>query len=90
MTSNPQSDKLQDEIHFGEIAKRAHDSFIKPFIEGKRITLFTNFCSASMENPAVLMEIKRMMIVLDDLEAEVETVINTGKMAAFSLAEEDK
>ena len=62
--SNPQDDKLEDEVHFGDIAQRAHTSFIKPFIAGKRVTLFNNFCEASMERPELLTEIKRMMMVL--------------------------
>lgn len=79
-------DKLRDEIDKGNKASHAMNNFIAPYLATKRITLYENFCNASLDNSEVLFEIKRMNSLLDDIEDEIISVINTGKMATKELA----
>lgn len=78
-------DRLRDEVDKGNKAAHAMNNFIAPYIASKRITLYENFCIASISDPEVLLEIKRMHSILDDIEDEINSVINTGKMATKSL-----
>lgn len=82
--SNPHSealDKLDDEIRLGGKAQRAYDEYILPFIVAKRQALFLNFCDAKNSDITTMQEAKRMNSVLDSLENQIMTDIDTGKMA---------
>lgn len=79
--SNPPDDRIVEEIHFGQVAQRANDTFIKAFIAKKRETLYENFLIAKIDQIEELQEVKRIMSVLDAMEDDIETIINTGKMA---------
>lgn len=72
---------LQEEIEFGRKAHLAFDGFILPFLADKRITLYSNFCEAKVSDYELLKEIKRMHLLIDSLEDEILSIINTGKMA---------
>ena len=79
--SNPPDDRIEEELQFGRVAQKAYDTFIKGFIAKKRDTLYDNFLSAGIDQVAELQEVKRIMSVLDTMEDDIMTIINTGKMA---------
>ena len=87
---NSIADKLDDGISKGHKAQHAYDYFFKPFLTKKRKILFIAFQDTSARDVEGLMEIKRMMIALDALEQEMQTYINTGKMAEIQLSTNDK
>lgn len=75
-------EKLELEVELGQKAQRSYNDFIKDFVENKRKDLFQFFCEISVSEPEKLLEVKRLYMVLESLETEVLTIINTGKMAA--------
>lgn len=76
-----ESDKLEKEIIIGAQAEKVYEKYIKPFIEKKTALLFEAFKDVSITNIDDIVEIKRMIRVLESLEDEFITFINTGKMA---------
>ena len=80
-----QYEQLENEVLRGQRAQRAYDEFIKEFVELKRVILFNNFCSVSVSETEKLQEARRLVTVLGDLESDILSVINTGKMAAKTL-----
>lgn len=80
-----QYEQLENEVLRGQRAQRAYDEFIKEFVELKKVILFNNFCAVSINEPDKLMEARRLVTVIEDLEAHIITIINTGKMAAKTL-----
>lgn len=87
MDNSEMLDRFKNEVSLGKKAEQAYNGFIKPFIEDRKVTLFESFCEASIGEPEVLMEAKRLVTVICDLDDEIQGVINTGKLAAKSLAE---
>jgi hypothetical protein len=85
MNKSDAIDKYKEEQEFGRKASLAYNSFIAPFIASKRKILFDNFCNISIANTEALLETKRLITVIDDLETEIMTVIETGKLASQSL-----
>ncbi|WP_438980222.1 hypothetical protein [Polynucleobacter sp.] len=80
-----QYEQLENEVLRGQRAQRAYDEFIKDFIQFKKLTLFNNFCAVSINEPDKLMEARRLVTVLEDLESEILSITNSGKMAAKTL-----
>lgn len=78
---------LSNEVSLGRKAEVAYEGFIKPFIMSKRKDLFNNFCDTSMMDVDVILESKRLVKVIDQLEEEILTLITTGKLAEKSLGE---
>ena len=81
---------LEQESAIGSKAELAYNGFLKPFIMKKRQDLFNNFCDASISDVEVLLEAKRLVKVIDQMEEEVLIVIETGKLARISLGEQDE
>ncbi|RKY42337.1 MAG: hypothetical protein DRP85_03360 [Candidatus Makaraimicrobium thalassicum] len=69
-------------------ASKAYELFFKDFLEKKRATLFEAFQSLGNTDSGGLMEVKRMLHTLNSLEEEINTIINSGKLAQKSLEEE--
>ena len=85
-----QQEQLDNEIRLAGKAKSAYKEFIEDFVEQKRFSLFAAFRELPLTADKELMEIKRMLFAVDQLESEILTVMNTGKMAAITLAERAK
>jgi len=83
-------DRLKEEQKRGKQAEHAYEAFIRPFIGEKRQVMFEAFQAASIEDVSALLEIKRQDMAIKALEGEIESVINTGKMAAKTLAEKQE
>ena len=88
----------EEEVYEKEIDKArrvqaAYDSFLKEFIEDKKIELFNRFSEANIisdDDVEVLKEIRRMCSVVSALEDEVLNIIQTGELAKKSLANRKK
>jgi len=80
-----QYEQLENEVLRGQRAQRAYDEFIKEFVELKKVILFNNFCNIGVSETEKLQEARRLVTVIEDLEAHIITIINTGKMAAKTL-----
>lgn len=89
-TPEQQKEQLDNEVHLADKAKQAYKSFIEDFVEQKRFSLFASFRELPLTADKELMEIKRMLFAVDQLESEILTVMNTGKMASITLAERAK
>lgn len=93
MWNLPMDDKqrsiLEDEVSKGRQAKQAYDIFIKGYIEDKKYSIFTNFCEGSSIDPDFLSECKRLMILLNNMEQQVLTIIETGELASKTLGDEN-
>jgi hypothetical protein len=84
-----QLEQLTNEQLLGGKAQRAYDEFIGPFIQEKKLVLFTSFCNLPLTDTDRLMEVKRMMFAIETLESEINNVIETGKLASITLNEEE-
>ena len=89
-TPAEQQEQLDNEVRLSDKAKQAYKTFIEDFVEQKRFSLFAAFRELPLTAETELMEVKRMLFAVDQLESEVLTVMNTGKMAAITLAERAK
>lgn len=84
-----QREQLSLEQLRGGKAQRAYDDFIGPFIQEKKLVLFNSFCELPLSETDRLMEVKRMMFAIETLESEINTVIETGKLASITLNEKE-
>lgn len=86
-------DKEQEQLSLEQLAggkaQNAYDQYIGPFVEEKRQLLFQSFCDLPMSAEKELMDVKRMLFAIDSMEAEIMTVIETGKMASIVLNEQE-
>lgn len=87
--SGAEADQLSLEQLVGGRAQVAYDDFIKDFCESKRMSLFTSFRDLALTDTENLMEVKRMLYAIDALETDINTVIETGKMASMTLNEQE-
>jgi hypothetical protein len=88
---NPeQKEQLENEQIEGSKAQHTYDSFIKEFVEDKRMVLFESFRALPLTAEPELMEVKRMLYAVDTLEQEIMTVIQTGQMASKTLNESNE
>lgn len=78
-------EKLKSEQARGSDAERTLNRFIKPFIEEKRLVLFEAFQEVSVTEIEKLLEIKRQLLVVNALEQEMQSIIDTGRMATKTL-----
>lgn len=88
--NSEEHEKLREEQAKGSDAKRTFNKFIKPFIDEKRLVLFEAFQEISIQDVDKLLETKRQLMVVNALETEMQSIINTGKMAAKTLAIAEK
>jgi hypothetical protein len=84
-----QLEQLTNEQLAGGRAQHAYNEFIKDFCEKKRKILFQNFADLALTDEANIMEVKRMLFAVDTLEADIMTVIETGKMASITLNQQE-
>jgi hypothetical protein len=84
------SDKLDQEVVLGEKAHFAYEHFIKDFISNKRSDLFGLFQQMPLTDQEAILEIKRLLIVLDMLEIEIKSTIDTGNLASIALNKQEK
>jgi len=82
-----QRQQLLNEVQRGDKAQKAYDFFISGFIDSKKALLFDKFKTISIGQPDNILEIKRMVITIEQLDDEINSVINTGKMAAITLSQ---
>lgn len=78
-------EQYEREIELGRKAKVAYDSFIKGFVEDKLQNLFNAFCEGGTVDEKLLLECKRMAIILRNLEQQILTIIETGELASKTL-----
>jgi len=83
-----ESNQLEQEQIIGRRAENAYNLFIKAFVEQKKNQLIESFLECPISNVDLILEIKRTMYVLDNLNMEVNSIIQTGKMASRSLNNE--
>jgi len=83
-----QRDMLENESNIGRKASSAYENFIGPFMEKKRLDLFSVFQDLSISNIELLSETKRQLTVLNTLDDEIRTIIETGKLASQQLSQE--
>ena len=82
-------DKLHIEVELANKAKSAYEGFLKDFIVKKKETVYEHFCSANMDVNALL-ETKRLHKVVDNLESEIKSIIQTGEFAKQKLQQIEK
>jgi len=80
-------DQLEQEDQVGRKAATAYENFIGPFMDAKRMDLFDAFQTISINEPEMLQETKRQLLVLNTLDQEIKTIIETGKMASQQLSQ---
>lgn len=85
-----QEEKLQNEQMLGNHAQSAYNNFIKEFCEQKREALFDAFRQLPLTAELEMMEVKRMLTAVDTLDADIQSVITTGKMATMAINKEVK
>ena len=77
--------QLEQEQVVGRRAENAYGLFIEAFITNKKAQLLESFTGCNISDVDIILEIKRTIYVLDILNAEIKTIIQTGKMASQSL-----
>jgi len=82
--------RLTDEVETANKASYANDQFIKPFINRKKAQLFDAFEAVEANNIEALKELKLMSLALSALEADVNSVIDTGKLASETLNQDNE
>ncbi len=87
--TDQQKDQLSAEQLEGGKAQRVYDEYIDEFCERRRLGLFQAFRDLPLTDTENLMEVKRMLSAIDALEADILTVIQTGKMASISLNKQE-
>ena len=78
-------DLLQHEYEKGEQAKQAMEYFIQPFFDSKREQLFDEIQRVKLGDADTLTAIHHQMKSLAALCTDIQTYIDTGKMAAIEL-----
>ena len=76
-------DKLLNEVNLGRIAKHSYDTYLKRYIEKKRLIIFNEFCSNG--DPDMLIYIKQRQVALDELEQDTISAIDTMALAEKQL-----
>ena len=82
--------KLEKEVEEGKKAKQAYDIFMSNYVKEKVLTLFENFCDSQTMDPEALKDYRRMASLLKDMEREILTIVETGKLAQQSLNDLEK
>ena len=81
---------LETEVVLGEKANFAYEHFIKDFIITKREEMFELFQQLPLADHEAILEVKRLLTVLNGLEIEIKSVIETGNLASISLNKQEK
>ena len=83
--NNREVNQLEQEQVVGRRAESAYNTFIEAFIKQRKAQLLEVFSECPISEVETILEIKRTIYVLDILETEIKTIIQTGKMASQSL-----
>jgi hypothetical protein len=78
-------DLLEDEVKLGSQARIAYEKFFLPFIKEKRQVFFEAFNSCEPDDIMRLAEIRRMSIVVDAFDKEMQSHLVTSEMAKKQL-----
>ena len=81
-------EQFEDEAEASRRVERLKKNFLDKFFEDKERQLFDTFRSCEIGDDDDLKAIHMMSKSLNSLQAEIQTVLNTGKMASLSLAQE--
>ena len=87
MKNEELTNKLMEEISKGNVAKHVYDSYLKNYIEAKRLAIFNEFCSCGESDKLVF--IKQRQVALDELEQDTITTIETMMLAQKQLGTND-
>jgi len=82
-----QREQLENEVIMGTRAQTSYDNFISQFVEDKKALLYESFKTVSIRDADDILGIKRMCQVIDNLDGEILQIIETGRLAAITLAE---
>jgi len=85
---NPDKEtKLKDEIRLADSARHAYNAYLESYFAKERLSIFSSFCSSNTDRDT-LVTIKHAQMALDSLETSVLQDIETGKLAAIMLEDE--
>lgn len=84
-----QHEQLLNEQLKGGKAQHAYNEFIKDFCAEKQKILWESFRALALTDTENLMEVKRMAFAVDQLETDITTVIETGRLASTTLNEHE-
>jgi len=85
MDRQQELDFLEDEVKLGADARIAYEKFFLPFIEEKRQVFFEAFNNCEPDDAKRLSEIRRMSLVVDAFDKEMQSYLTTGEMAKTQL-----
>lgn len=83
-------EQFEDEVVVGRSATKAYEQFILPFINGKRLQIHEAFEKISMDDEQMFKNLKMTLKLLEGLEADLKTYIETGKMSEIQLSSIEK
>lgn len=90
VVTTKEQEQYANEQLLGNKAQHSYDSFIKGYIDSRQKNLFQAFRDLKLTQEKEIMEVKRMLFAIDDLEIEIKNVIDTGKMASIEIANQAK
>jgi len=83
-----EKEQFEDEVETTRQVLQLKDKFLDNFFEDKERQLFDAFRNCDIGDDTGLQAIHMMTKSLNSLQFEIQTVMNTGKMASMSLAAE--
>lgn len=82
-------DILLEELHEAKAAKRLRDDFLGDFMAGKEAQIFEHIKNLPLGSTDQLIEAHHQLKSLNSLRMEIESVMNTGKLAEAGLQQLD-
>jgi hypothetical protein len=76
------NDKLEHEVHRGELARKAYACWVKDYIETQSIVVFDKFKQAQFGEYVL---IQSAISALNSIETAIKTDIETGELARKQL-----
>jgi len=73
--------QLAEELYEARVAKRLRNDFLGDFFKDKEKILYEAFKDVPLGNTEALVNLHHQIKSLNSLQMEIESVINTGKMA---------
>lgn len=84
------TEQLNDEIHMADQAKKLKAMFLDTFFETKEEQLFNMLRDIPLGDAAAVIAVHHQLKSLNALQVEIQSYIDTGKMARIELDEADK
>ena len=75
------ADRIATELHEAQEVGKIKVRFLDDFFAAKEAQLWDAFCSVKIGDSVALIELHHQVKSLNALRSEVQTVVNTGKMA---------